>query len=254
MQLRHLWMFGITVLLALAVAGCVSEPPASTLTPAPPPTPTTTPIQTPDIPATVAAGIAAGVAATEALRQPIGATPVPAPTAVPAAMPTISPTATTPPSLTPSPKPTLTPTPTPQPVATATLAPSATPSPQPTLTPTPTLRPTATATLRPTATPRATPTPPPSVEILRDLMLNMINEERELAGSNTVVLGHNGAAQIHADNLLENCISGHWALDGTTPEMRYAIAGGQQVNGENVAGFKLLHPAMGKLLSNRESG
>ena len=65
----------------------------------------------------------------------------------------------------------------------------------------------------------------------------MINEDREAAGSPPVALGHNGAAQIHADQLLENCISGHWGVDGTTPGMRYALAGGQQVNGENVTGL-----------------
>ena len=68
MQLRRIWLLGISVLFALAVVGCAPEPPASTSTPAPTPNRTTTPTQTPDIPATVAAGIAAGVAATEAVQ------------------------------------------------------------------------------------------------------------------------------------------------------------------------------------------
>ena len=91
----------------------------------------------------------------------------------------------------------------------------------------------------PTATPRptATPAPQPSVESLRDLALEVINEDREASGSPPVALGHNGAAQIHADRLLENCVTGHWGLDGTTPGMRYALAGGQQINGENVSGL-----------------
>ena len=68
-------------------------------------------------------------------------------------------------------------------------------------------------------------------------MLEMINEERGSAGLNPVVLGSNGAAHIHADHLQENCIAGHWAMDGTTANMRYALAGGQQINGENVSGL-----------------
>ena len=69
------------------------------------------------------------------------------------------------------------------------------------------------------------------------MALEMINEDREAAGSPPVALGHNGVAQIHADQLLENCITGHWGVDGTTPGMRYALAGGQQTNGENVSGL-----------------
>ena len=105
MQLRRIWLLGIPVLFALTVVGCASEPPASTVTPAPIPTRTTTPTQTPDIQATVAAGIAAGIAAattepaqpetTILLPSPIPrrATPTPFPIVIvaPTPFPTIGP-------------------------------------------------------------------------------------------------------------------------------------------------------------------
>ena len=52
-----------------------------------------------------------------------------------------------------------------------------------------------------------------------------------------LVMGSNGAAQIHADAARDGCITGHWGLDGTTPGMRYAIAGGYQANAENMTGL-----------------
>ena len=243
MKLRSLWIFGIAVLLALAVAGCASQPQVNTSTPAPTPTSTTIPTETPDIPATIAAGIAVGLAATEAAHQFPAATPMPAPTALlvlaPTTLPAAEPTPTDSPSPTPPPTSTPMPTATPTPNPTATPLPTPTPTPTPTVTPPPTSTPmpTATATPRPTATPKPTPTPPHSAKTLRDLMLGMINQEREAAGSPAVTLGNNGAAQVHADQLLKNCLTGHWGLDGTTAGMRYALAGGQQTNGENVSGI-----------------
>ena len=50
-------------------------------------------------------------------------------------------------------------------------------------------------------------------------------------------LGDNRAAQVHAENLAEACAGGHWGLDGTKHAMRYTLAGGYQVNGENVWGL-----------------
>ena len=149
------------------------------------------------------------------------------------APPTATPEPTPKPTATPTPAPTLTPPPTP--IPTPTLAPTPTPSPTPTPTPAPTPYPTPTATPAPTATP--TPRAPPvSVEDLRVAMLEMINSERERVGAPAVVMGVNGAAQVHADATLEGCFSSHWGLDGTTPGMRYALAGGQQINGEIVSG------------------
>ena len=67
-------------------------------------------------------------------------------------------------------------------------------------------------------------------------MLELINDERRTAGVPTVTLGDNIAAQLHADNSLANCFSGHWGVDGLKPYMRYSLAGGYQNNGENGSG------------------
>ena len=69
-----------------------------------------------------------------------------------------------------------------------------------------------------------------------ELMLALINEARVEAGLSAVVRGDNGAAQVHADNSLANCISSHWSVDGLTPNMRYSLAGGYQSANENVYG------------------
>ena len=106
----------------------------------------------------------------------------------------------------------------------------------------PTPTPQATSTTVPTALPTlrsATPTPTPDPEAAlgeaRLLMLELINEARADAGVPPVELGDNRAAQIHAENLAEVCAAGHWGLDGTKPVMRYSLAGGYQVNAENVS-------------------
>ena len=67
-------------------------------------------------------------------------------------------------------------------------------------------------------------------------MLDLINEERVKAGVPPVTLGDNIAAQLHAENSLANCFSGHWGVDGLKPYMRYSLAGGYQSNGENGSG------------------
>ena len=67
-------------------------------------------------------------------------------------------------------------------------------------------------------------------------MLALINEARVEAGLLAVVRGDNGAAQIHADHSLANCISSHWSIDGLTPNMRYSLAGGYQSANENMSG------------------
>ena len=67
-------------------------------------------------------------------------------------------------------------------------------------------------------------------------MLELINAEREQAGVGAVVLGDNPAAQIHAENALENCYGGHWDMDGLKPYMRYSLGGGYQSNAENGLG------------------
>ena len=148
------------------------------------------------------------------------------------APPTPTPEPTPKPTVTPTPTPTITPPPTFTPMPTL----ASTPTPPPTFTPTPTPTPTPYPTPTATPAPTPTPTPPVSVEDLRVAMLGMINTERERAGAPPVTMGVNGAAQVHADAALEGCFSSHWGLDGTTPGMRYALAGGQQINGENMNG------------------
>lgn len=68
-------------------------------------------------------------------------------------------------------------------------------------------------------------------------MLDLINDERERAGVDPVVLGDNVAAQLHAESSLANCFSSHWGINGLKPYMRYSLAGGQQSNGENGSGL-----------------
>ena len=66
-------------------------------------------------------------------------------------------------------------------------------------------------------------------------MLEIINEARVRNGVPPVVMGTNNVAQIQADQLLEDCVSSHWGTDGLKPYMRYSLAGGYQVNRENVS-------------------
>ena len=67
-------------------------------------------------------------------------------------------------------------------------------------------------------------------------MLKLINSERVNAGLDSVVLGNNVAAQLHAEASLEGCFSSHWGINGLKPHMRYSLAGGYQSNGENGLG------------------
>ena len=66
----------------------------------------------------------------------------------------------------------------------------------------------------------------------KQFMLDSINYERQNAGLDPVTLGHNTAAQAHADAMLQDCFSSHWGLDGLKPNMRYSLAGGYQRNFE----------------------
>ena len=108
-------------------------------------------------------------------------------------------------------------------------------------TPTPTRRP-------PTPTPRPRkPTPLPihdneprpkgtELHALHIHMLNLINAERTKVGVPPVTLGFNKAAQKHAEDMLTNCFSSHWNLQGMKPNHRYALAGGTGTGRENVQG------------------
>ena len=74
-------------------------------------------------------------------------------------------------------------------------------------------------------------------------MLELINAERVKAGVGPVVLGNNIAAQLHAEDALENCYFSHWGLNGLKPYMRYSLAGGYQANAENVSGINYCYGA-----------
>ena len=129
-------------------------------------------------------------------------------------------------------------TPTPQPTLTATMIPTLIPTntPFPNVTPLPTHTPLRTVTPTPTPTLETAVFPDLRHSEEKTYMLELINAEREKAGLDSVVLGDNIAAQLHAEAALENCFASHWGVDGLKPYMRYSLAGGYQSNGENGSG------------------
>ena len=93
--------------------------------------------------------------------------------------------------------------------------------------------------LEPRPTPGSAPVPTPmvSTKTAHALMLDLINEARQVAGVTPVVLGDNAAAQTHAEASVEHCFSGHWGMDGLKSKARYNLAGGFQYTKENVSGY-----------------
>ena len=87
---------------------------------------------------------------------------------------------------------------------------------------------------------------------LKQLMLELINDVRREAGVPEVQLGTNDVAQLHADQMVAGCFSGHWGLDGLKPYMRYSLLGGYQSNAENAHG-RHLYPAGGDPCAVRAS-
>ena len=79
-------------------------------------------------------------------------------------------------------------------------------------------------------------TEPPKLrnQVQKMHMLELINEARVRNGVPPVVMGTNNVAQIQADQILQDCVSSHWGTDGLKPYHRYSLAGGYQVNGENL--------------------
>ena len=61
-----------------------------------------------------------------------------------------------------------------------------------------------------------------------DLVLEHVNSARVDAGLNAVTLEANPAVQYHAEEMLANCYTSLWSIDGLKPYMRYALAGGDQ--------------------------
>ena len=87
------------------------------------------------------------------------------------------------------------------------------------------------------------PPPPPSpwvagvdLDAVYEYALQLINEARAAEGVAPVVLGTNTAAQRHAEDAAEHCVTSHWGSDGLLPYMRYSLAGGYHGNSENGSG------------------
>ena len=230
----------VACLLCLAILAC------GNLSPEPTATPTAAPTSTPEPTATATLIRTATPTITPTHTPEPTATPTPAPTATPEPTATYSPT----PTPTHTPEPTATPSPTPTPThtpePTATPSPTLTPThtPEPTATPSPTLTPTHTP--EPTATP--TPVPTPAVPHLRHLSLKQeflddLNNERERAGRQSLVLGQNDAAQLHAEAALKGCFMSHWDTEGLKPYMRYTLAGGHQAMAAISDGFNFCFKA-----------
>ncbi len=74
-----------------------------------------------------------------------------------------------------------------------------------------------------------------TVDDLKLLALDYINEDRKLHGLQPVVMGDNPAAQQHADDMVEGRYLGHWWLDGSKPYMVYSQTGGTSYVSENAA-------------------
>ena len=225
-----------------------SATPTPTRTPRPTPTPSATPTflptETPTPLPTATLTVTPTPSATPTLLPTATYTPLPTPTLLPSNTPTPTPTHT----------PTITPTPDHRATAVAAaqtvvagafqdpMTATATSTPVPTDTPIPTPVPISTSiTSAPSATPTTDQTargPSPASKHLehKQLMLTLINAEREKAGAGLVELGDNIAAQLHAESSLENCVLSHWGVDGLKPYMRYSLAGGYQSNGENGRG------------------
>ncbi len=118
-------------------------------------------------------------------------------------------------------------------------------------TPTPARSPIVTPTPTQTSTPVApTPTPvtptqtsmtsqqrltAPDIQELRVYVLELVNDDRSAHDLPPVALGHNEAAQLHAEDMLKHHYQGHWWTDGRKPYMVYSETGGTSYVSENAA-------------------
>ena len=73
-----------------------------------------------------------------------------------------------------------------------------------------------------------------NIELKRHMQY-LVNEARREAGVPRVSLGRNNAAQLHAEQSVEECAASHWDRYGLKPYMRYSLTGGYNYNAENVA-------------------
>ncbi len=74
-----------------------------------------------------------------------------------------------------------------------------------------------------------------TVDELKLLALDYINEDRKLHGLTPVTMGDNEAAQLHAEDMVDGLYLGHWWLDGRKPYMVYSETGGSSYVSENAA-------------------
>ena len=77
---------------------------------------------------------------------------------------------------------------------------------------------------------------PIGIEDAREYMLELVNEARGDSGVQPVRLGHNPAAQMHAEASLRNCTISHWDVWGLKPNHRYTLTGGTGTGAENAQG------------------
>lgn len=109
-------------------------------------------------------------------------------------------------------------------------------SPTPTSPPPPSTSPVYTATA-------ASFTPSGTQLELFQYMLGLINKDRQDAGISPVILNYNAAAQIHAQDMLDNNYqAAHWGTDGKKPYMRYTDAGGINYEQENSCYYSCSEP------------
>lgn len=74
-----------------------------------------------------------------------------------------------------------------------------------------------------------------TVDELKLLALDYINEDRKLNGLNALEMGDNESAQLHAEDMVAGTYLGHWWLDGRKPYMVYSENGGSSYVSENAA-------------------
>lgn len=77
---------------------------------------------------------------------------------------------------------------------------------------------------------------PISIEEAREYMLALVNEARRNSGLQPVRLGHNPAAQMHAEASIRHCTISHWDIWGLKPNHRYTLTGGTGTGTENALG------------------
>ncbi|MGI0012546.1 MAG: CAP domain-containing protein [Nitrososphaera sp.] len=74
-----------------------------------------------------------------------------------------------------------------------------------------------------------------SIEELRTYALDLINEDRADYGLAPVELSNNAAAQVYAEDNLENMAISHWLSNGEKPYMTYTRHGGLGYMAQNIA-------------------